>query len=102
MTIDDVRAYTIELFPTTPDVEKPYRTEARRDAIADLFAASENLVDMPQNAYRAFQATVEHLDHGTEFRDTRSGAAADRKALSMLEGDLDRTKSRAVSLLVKA
>lgn len=102
MSIDAVKAYTVALLPANPDVERAFRTEAERDAIVALYDQSPNLQSVPESAYRAFQATVEYLDQGKAFRDTKRMPGADRRALAILEGGSYALKSRSLALLVKA
>jgi phage/plasmid-like protein (TIGR03299 family) len=102
MTIEDVTNFTTQLLPTNPKSEHPYRTEAEREAIVNLFRSSPNLDGMPLTAYRAYQAVTEYLDHGKTYRATKNGAADDRRAVSIIEGSAYGLKSDALSLLVKA
>jgi len=102
MTLKEVGAYTVALLPADPDIDKPYRTEAQRDEIMALYRDSDNLRNVPKTAYRAYNATVEWLDHTRVIRDTKVAAAGDRRALSILEGGIFDTKSRALALLLKA
>jgi len=102
MTVDEVKAYTAALYPANPNVEHPYATLRKRDALVDLYVTSPNLRDVPETAYRAYQATVEYLDHGVTYRDTKRGAAADNRAMSLIEGTADVAKARSLALLVKA
>lgn len=102
MTIDEVRAFTVDLLPVAPDVKNPARTQAKRDLITALFALSPTLEGVPRTAYRAYQAVVEASDQYVRARDTATGAGADRQAMSVFEGTAYDRKSDAIRLLVKA
>jgi hypothetical protein len=100
MSLTDLAAFTTKLIPTNPDSEHPYKTEAQRQEIAQLFAGSKTLVDVPFTAYRAFQAVSEYADHVATVKDTKTAHAADRRAMSVIEGPAYAMKSAALKLLV--
>jgi phage/plasmid-like protein (TIGR03299 family) len=100
MTLKDIEAFTVKLIPTDPNSEHPYKTEAQRQEIAELFAGSKTLVDVPFTAYRAFQAVAEWTDHVATVKDTKTAHAADRRAMSVIEGPAYAMKSAALKLLV--
>jgi phage/plasmid-like protein (TIGR03299 family) len=99
-TLKDIEAFTVKLIPTDPNSEHPYKTEAQRQEIAELFAGSKTLVDVPFPAYRAFQAVSEWTDHVATVRDTKTAHSADRRAMSIIEGPAYAMKSAALKLLV--
>lgn len=100
MTIEDVKRFTVELLPTNPDVERPFKTLAMRESIESLFANSVTLADVPLTAYRAFQSVTEFADQYRSYG--KNGQAADKRALAIIEGSAYNMKSRALALLAKA
>jgi phage/plasmid-like protein (TIGR03299 family) len=102
MSINDVRAYTLELMPDNPKAETPYRAAEERDSIVSLFANSQSLTGVPNTAYRAYQATTEFADHVRTVRTTKTATGDDRRAASIIEGRAASLKSAAIRLLVKA
>jgi len=99
--LSEFKDFTEALWPANPEVENPYATIHKRDALVDLYRTSENLVIIPETYYRAYQATVEFMDHRVEYRDTKKGAATDNRAFSIIEGPTAATKDRALALLLK-
>ena len=95
-----------------PSRHNPERTSAdgfartgndqKRHLLVDVFRNSPNLQDLPFTAYRAYQATVEWVDHALPYRDSSRFAGADRRAAAIIEGGADELKSRAAALLSKA
>lgn len=102
MTLAEVTKFTEVLLPKNPDVDKAYRTMAERDGIVALWQNSASIVDLPETAYRTFQAVTEYLDHGKVVRATKTATADDRRAASIIDGPAYAVKSRALALLVKA
>ena len=102
MSLMEIGLFTEKLLPSNPEVEHAYRTEAQRQEIVDLFSNSPTLDGVPFSAYRAFQAVAEWTDHFAPVRDTKSANAADRRAMSILEGPAYALKSAALKLLVPA
>jgi hypothetical protein len=98
----EIGLFTEKLIPSNPEVEHAYKTEAQRQEIIDLFTSSPTLDGVPQTAYRAFQAVAEWTDHFATVRDTKSANAADRRALSIIEGPAYAMKSAALKLLSPA
>jgi phage/plasmid-like protein (TIGR03299 family) len=98
LTLADVTAFTEALFPVNPEVEKPYRTEAARALVSQLYSGSPNLDGVPQTAYRLFQATVEYADHFRAYR-TKGADAEDARAMALLDGTGSALKTRALALL---
>jgi phage/plasmid-like protein (TIGR03299 family) len=102
MSLMEIGLFTEKLIPSNPEVEHAYRTESQRQEIIDLFTSSPTLDGVPHTAYRAFQATCEYADHFAPVRDTKSANAADRRALSVIEGPAFAMKSAALRLLTPA
>lgn len=102
MTLDEVLAFTVELLPSNPEVERAIRTEAERDEIVSIFKTSDLLDGLGFTAYRTYNAVTEYLDHHKDVRETKAGGALDRKAVSIVEGPVYDLKTRALSLLLKA
>ena len=102
MSLMEIGLFTEKLLPSNPEVEHAYRTEAQRQEIIDLFSNSPTLDGVAPSAYRAFQATCEWADHFAPVRDTKSANAADRRAISVLEGSAFALKGAALKLLVPA
>ena len=102
MSLMEIGLFTEKLIPSNPEVEHAYKTEAQRQEIIDLFTSSPTLDGVPQTAYRAFQAVAEWTDHFAMVRDTKSANAADRRAMSIIEGPAYAMKSAALKLLVPA
>lgn len=91
--------FAADLLPIPKDTKNPIRTLNARDNIVDLFTSSPTLLDVPLTAYRAFQATGEHIDHFRTYRASKGGTATDGRALSLLEGPAQALKVRALTLL---
>lgn len=102
MNIAELRAFTEELLPKNPDVDKAYRTEAERASIVALWQNSESITGLPETAYRAYQAVTQYLDHEKVYRPTKTAAADDRRAMSIIDGSAYALKSTALALLAKA
>lgn len=102
MTIDEVLKFTEVLLPANPEVDKAYRTEAERAGIVALYQNSTSLVDVPETAYRAYQAVTEYVDHVKVARGTKTASADDRRMASIIDGSAYDLKSKALSLLVTA
>jgi phage/plasmid-like protein (TIGR03299 family) len=93
--------FTEELIPIPEDMKRPASREDARSAIAFLFRKSENMVDVPQSAYRLHQAVVEYADH---WRPLRIGEAndiqvAERRFRTATEGAGADLKTRSLELL---
>jgi hypothetical protein len=102
MGLAEVQRFTEVLLPADPDSEHAYKTEAARDAIVSLYRTSLNLSDVPETAYRVYQAVCEYTDHEQKYGDTKKSKGEDRRALSIIEGPAFSLKTRAGVLLAKA
>jgi phage/plasmid-like protein (TIGR03299 family) len=93
---------TEELIPVIPSKDddgaekKAGRTQARRDAITQLFAHSPNLADMPDSAWKWVNAVSEYADHGMAARETKQTSRDENRARSIFDGQSDRLKRRAM------
>lgn len=99
VSVDDIKAFTTKLIPVNPQVERPARSDAARDAIAALFLNSPTLDGVDKTGYRMYQAVGEYADHYRTYR-ARGATAADARAVAVIEGSASDLKSRALSLLV--
>lgn len=102
MTIEEVKAFTVELIPAPIDVAEPVAAQAKRDFIAGLFQTSPTLDGLPFTAYRAYQATIEFADHGLAYKTTKVGDGGDRRAEAIIDGAGYDLKTRAAKLLIRA
>lgn len=91
--------FAVELLPIPENTKNPIRTINARDAITDLFTASETLEGVDFTAYRAFQAVGEYVDHYRTYRTPKNGTANDGRAVSIIEGSAATLKKRAFQLL---
>lgn len=96
--LSEVTAFTEKLLPVNPQAEKPFKTEAARALIADLYTKSPNLDGVPFTEYRLLQATVEWADHFRTYRAKR-GDVEDARAEAILGGSASTIKARALALL---
>lgn len=94
--IDAIRM-TEELIPVkTGADEVPGKTQARRDAIAELFARSDNLDNVRGTAWAYVNAVAEYADHQMVARKTKQTSADENRAVSVFDGQADRLKRRAM------
>lgn len=101
MTLGEVTAFTEVLLPINPEAEHPWRTEAERRAILDVYLDSPLVRDLPMTAYRAYQSVTEYLDHHKAYRNGKV-TRSDRRAVAIIEGSALTMKSNALRLLVRA
>lgn len=96
--IDAIRL-TEELIPSPQEGDEvPGRTQARRDAITELFARSDNLANVRGNAWSYFNAVAEYADHVMPARETKQTSRDENRAVSVFDGQADRLKRRAWAL----
>lgn len=76
----------------------PGRTQARRDAITELFARSPNLDNVRDTAWAYVNAVAEYADHGMPARETKQTSRAENRAISTFDGQSDKLKRRAMLL----
>ena len=74
------------------------RTQARRDAITELFAHSPNLANVSGTAWAYVNAVAEYADHAMVARETKQTSATENRAMSVFDGQADRLKRRAMLL----
>lgn len=87
------------LIPSPKDGDDvPGRTQARRDAITELFARSENLENVRGTAWAYVNAVAEYADHGMVARETKQTSAIENRAISVFDGQADRLKRRSMLL----
>jgi phage/plasmid-like protein (TIGR03299 family) len=91
-------AMTRELIPAKDEESVPGRTQARRDAINELFARSDNLSNVSGTAWAYFNAVAEYADHVMPARETKQTTSAENRAVSVFDGHADRLKRRALVL----
>lgn len=99
MTQIEAIRLTEALIPSPGDPDKvPGRTRARRDAITELFARSDNLNNVRGTAWAYVNAVAEYADHAMVARETKLTSAAENRAVSVFDGQANRLKQRAMLL----
>jgi phage/plasmid-like protein (TIGR03299 family) len=101
LTLRDVIAFTEKLLPTKEDAERTAKTQAQRDFIIEIVNRADNLVDMPMNGWRVYNAVAQYVDH-RDYRATKLGSAEDARALAILDGSAQQLKDAALELLIPA
>lgn len=102
MTLEGAQRFAEDLLPIPDDIDNPIRTIKARDSIVDLFSSSKTLEGVGFNAYRAFHAVGEYVDHYRTYRTSKYGSAFDSRAASIIEGSAQGLKDRALTLLTSA
>jgi phage/plasmid-like protein (TIGR03299 family) len=96
--IDAIRL-TEELIPSPKEGDDvPGRTQARRDAITELFARSDNLENVRGTAWAYYNAVAEYADHVMPARETKLTSRDENRAVSVFDGQANRLKQRAMLL----
>ena len=102
MTQIDAIRMTEVLMPSKADADEDAkvagRTQARRDAIVELFARSPNLANVTGTAWAYVNAVAEYADHGMPARETKQTSRVENRARSVFDGQADRLKRRAMAL----
>jgi phage/plasmid-like protein (TIGR03299 family) len=99
VTTRDVAKFTEKLLPVRGEPDKAVRTMKARDEIAALFAHSDTLDGVPNTAYRLYNAVTEFVDHGRVYHATKKQDVLDTRAFSILDGQAQSLKDRALVLL---
>jgi len=101
MTIDDLRAFTVELIPNPKgdDADLATTTANRRDAILTLAVGAPNLANVRGTAWAALNAVAEYADHSMTARNTKQTTSAENRAASIFGGQAARLKARALAIL---
>jgi phage/plasmid-like protein (TIGR03299 family) len=102
MTIGEFTKFMEHLLPTNPEVDKPFKTEAQRRELAQVFETSPLLDGLGFTAYRAFNAVAEWADHVRPYNDGKRMSGDDKRAISIMDGFAATKKDTALRLLAKA
>lgn len=101
--LDGFAEYVVTM-PGDDQLEKRGRQarEDARDLILGLYRNADDLVKLPQSAYRAHQAAVDYADHHRPLRiraDEDLAVAADRRFRSITEGPAADLKARSLDYI---